>query len=110
MNGFLESNRGKLLFNPWLGVGYIRGELNTSDGMKKSMTSVNLRNLLAGNTFQIVTEEMKDKIMKKLPAAKHYIVYPETVQGKRILNQEIRKNTRLNVLWQMAGFSLKQNT
>ena len=83
LNGFLESNREELLLNPWLGVGYIPGDLNTSDGMTKSMTSVNLRNLLAGNTFQIVTEEMKDKIRKKLPAAKHYIVYPETVQGKK---------------------------
>ena len=76
--------------------------------MAKSMTIVNPRNLLAGNTFQIVTEETKDKIRRKLPAAKHYIVYPETVQGERILNQEIRKKTRLNALWQMAGFSLKQ--
>ena len=94
--------------NPWLSVGYTPGDLNTSDGMTKSMTSINLRNLLAGNTFQIVTEEMKDKIRKKLPAAKHYIVYPETAQGERIPNQEIRKKTRLNVMWQMAGFSLKR--
>ena len=82
LNGFLESNRGELLLNPWLGVGYIPGDLNTSDGMTKSMASVNLRNLLAGNTFQIVTEEMEDKIRKKLPAAKHYFVYPDAAQGK----------------------------
>ena len=108
LNGFLESNSGGLLLNQWLSVGYIPGDLNTSDGMTKSTTSVNLRNLMADNTFQIVTEEMEDKIRKKLPAAKHYIVYPETVQGKRSLDQMIRKRTRLNVLWQMAEFSLKQ--
>ena len=72
------------------------------------MASVNLGNLLAGKTSQTVTGEMKDKIRRKLPAAKHYIVYPETVQGKRSLNQMIRKRTRLSVMWQMAGFSLKQ--
>ena len=94
--------------SPWLGVWYIPGELNTSDGMAKSMTSVNLRNLLAGNSFQIATGEMKGRIRKKLPGAKHYIVYPETVQGEGILNQEIRKKARLSALWQMAGFSLKQ--
>ena len=33
LNGFLESNREELLLNPWLGVGYIPGELNTSDGL-----------------------------------------------------------------------------
>ena len=59
LNGFLESNREGLLLNPWLGVGYIPGDLNTSDGMAKSMSSVNLRSLMAENIFQIVTEQMK---------------------------------------------------
>ena len=95
--------------NPWIGVGYIPGELNTSDGMAKSMTSANLRYLMAGDTYQIATEEMKGEIRRTLPAAKHHIVYPETVQGERILSQEIRKKARLNLLWQMAGFPMKQN-
>ena len=64
LNGFLESNREELLLNPWLGVGYIPGGLNTSDSMTKSMSSVNLRSLLAENTFQIVTEQMKTKLGK----------------------------------------------
>ena len=51
LNGFLESNREQLLLNPWLGVGYIPGELNTSDGLAKSMNSANLRSLLAGKYF-----------------------------------------------------------
>ena len=55
---------GGLLLNPWVGVGYIPGGLNTSDGMAKSMSSVNLRSLLAGNTFQIVTDQMKIKLGK----------------------------------------------
>ena len=70
LNGLLESNREELLLNPWLGVGYIPGELNTSDSMTKSMSSANLRSLLAENTFQIATEQMKNQIRKKLPAAK----------------------------------------
>ena len=65
LNGFLESNREELLLNPWLGVGYIPGDLNTSDGMTKSMSSVNLRSLIAENIFQIVTEQMKNQIRKK---------------------------------------------
>ena len=74
------------------------------------MTSANLRSLLAGNTFQIATEEMKDRIMGKLHAAKHYIAYPETALGERIPNREIRKKARLNAMWQIAGFSLKRKT
>ena len=70
MNGFLESNREELLLNPWLGVGYIPGELNTSDSMAKSMSSVNLRSLLAENTFQIVTEQMKNQIRGKITCSK----------------------------------------
>ena len=64
LNGFLESNRGELLLNPWLGVGYIPGGLNASDSMAKSMSSVNLRSSIAGNTFQIVTEQVKTKLRK----------------------------------------------
>ena len=72
------------------------------------MASVNLRSLLAENTFQIVTEEMKNQIREKLHAAKHYVAYPDTTQGQRMLNQEMRRKTRLNVLWQLVWFSLKQ--
>ena len=64
LDGFLGSNRGELLLNPWLGVCYIPGDLNTSDGMAKSMSSVNLRSSMAGNTFQVVTEQMKTKLGK----------------------------------------------
>ena len=94
--------------NPWLGVGYIPGDLNTSDGMAKSMSIVNLRSLLLGNTSQIATEQIKNQIRKKLPASKHYIVYPETTQGQRMLNREIRRKARLSFLWQNVGFSSKQ--
>ena len=55
-------------------------------------------------------KETKDKIRKKLHAAKHYIVYPWAVQGERIPNQEVRKKTRLNAMWQMPGFSLRRKT
>ena len=53
-----------LILNPWLGVGYTPGGLNTSDGLAKSMSSVNLGSLLAVNTFQIATEQMGDQIRK----------------------------------------------
>ena len=39
LNGFLESNMEELLLNPWLGVGYIPGGLDTFDGLAKSMSS-----------------------------------------------------------------------
>ena len=58
---------GELLLSPWIGVGYIPGGLNTSDGLAKIMSSANLRSLLAGNTFQIVTEQMKTKLGKVTP-------------------------------------------
>ena len=93
--------------SPWLGVGYIPGGLNTSDGLAKSMSSANLRSLMAENTFQIVTEQMKNQIRKKLHASKHYIVYPDTTQGQRTLNEAIRKKARLGVSWQIAWFPLK---
>ena len=45
--------------NEWLGVGDIPGDINTSDGLAKSLSSVNLRNLLAGDLFRIFTEAGK---------------------------------------------------
>ena len=50
--------------NPWLGVGYIPGDLNTSGSTTKSMSSANLRSLLAENTSQIATEHMGNQIRK----------------------------------------------
>ena len=50
--------------NPWLGVGYIPGGLNTSDGLAESTSSVNLGSLLTENTFQIAKEQMKTKLGK----------------------------------------------
>ena len=43
--------------NNWSMFGYIPGDSSTSDGLKKSRSGVNLRILLAGNTFRIVSEE-----------------------------------------------------
>ena len=103
----IESNRGELLLNPWIGVGYIPVALNTSDGMAESMSGANLRSFLAENTSQIVTEQMKNQIRKKLPAAKHYIAYPDTTQGRGTLNEEIRRKARLSALWEISRVSLK---
>ena len=57
LNGLLERNRGELGKNEWLVVVYIPGDINTSDGLSKSLYTVNLGNLLGGNTLRIVTEE-----------------------------------------------------
>ena len=43
-------------------------------------------NLLADNTFRIVTEERGNP--EKIPSSKHYIVYPETIQWGNDLDIE----------------------
>ena len=54
LNGFLEGNRGGGGINESIvRVGFIPGELNTPDGMTKSMTCVNLGSLLTGGYFSI---------------------------------------------------------
>ena len=81
LNGFLASNREELEQNNWLGVGYILGNINTPDGLTESLSSVNPRNLLAGNITRIVTEGGKREIRRKTPSSKRYIVYHENIQG-----------------------------
>ena len=44
--------------------------------------------------FQIATESQTGEIRKRLPAAKNYIVYPETTQGKKDLGDNMRQQTR----------------
>ena len=58
---------GGLDQNSWLSVGYIPGDMNTSDGLTKAMSSANMRNLLTRNTFRIVTEWKKQEIRKRCP-------------------------------------------
>ena len=92
LNGFLESNRGgELEKNGLLSVGYIPGVMDTSDGLTKSMSSANMRNLLTRNTMRIVTEEKKKEIRKKMPAPKHYIVHPGTIQGGKYMDFDARR-------------------
>ena len=67
-----------------MSLGYINGATNTSDGLTKAMSSANMRNLVTRNTSRIVTAEKKKEIKKRAPAAKHYIVYPETIRGEMI--------------------------
>ena len=81
LNVFLESNREGIEQNNWLRVGYIPGGVNTSDGITKILSSVNLRSLLVGNTSRIVTGVWQKEIRRRIPSAKRYIVYPETIQG-----------------------------
>ena len=51
--------------NEWLSSGCIPGYINTSDGLTKSLPNVNLRNLLDGDMFQIVTDERVNAIRRK---------------------------------------------
>ena len=64
--GAPESNMG-LDQNDWLGVCYIPGDMNTSGGLTKAMSSANMRHLLSDNTFRIVTEEKRRKLGKRRP-------------------------------------------
>ena len=57
LNGLIESKREEIEKNSWLVVGDIPVDINTSDGLAKSLSSANLIDLLSGNTFRIATEE-----------------------------------------------------
>ena len=46
VTGFLESNGEEVDRNSRLGVRYIPGDINTSDGITKSLSSPKLKNLL----------------------------------------------------------------
>ena len=88
-------------------VGYIPGDINTSVGLTKSLSSVNLRSLLSGHTFRIVTEWGKKEIRRKIPSKKRYIVYPETTRGGvggwgGDLDTEMRRRTRVGRCGKMA--------
>ena len=63
-NGLLESNRDELGKNGLLIVGYIHGDMNTSGGLTKSLSIVNLRNLAAINVSRIVTDGKRRKLGK----------------------------------------------
>ena len=56
LSGLPGSNRVELGKNDWLSVGYISGDMSTSGGLNKAISSANMRNLLTRNTFRIVTE------------------------------------------------------
>ena len=54
--------------------GYTAWNINTSDGLTKSLFIVNLGNLLDGDMLRIATEERKKKgIRRKIPASEHYV-------------------------------------
>ena len=58
-NVFLESNRAELEKNQWLSDGYSHVDINTSDGLSKSLSSANHGIFLDDNTFRIVTGESR---------------------------------------------------
>ena len=87
-----------------MSAGYIPGGLDTSGGLTKAMSSASAISLLNGASFRIVTEIQKGEIRRKLTASGHYIVYPETIQGRKDLNIDMRRKTRAGrcAHWQIA--------
>ena len=84
VNCVSREQHGELEQNEWLGVGYSSRGINTSDGLGKIHGSVNLGNLLSGNSPRIATDAGKKEIGRKIPSSKHYIVYREAAHGQRI--------------------------
>ena len=78
--------------------------INTSDGLTKSLSIVNLGNLLSGNMFRIVTEARKKEIRREIPADTPYFVYREEIQGQKDLNTDMRRKTRVGRCWQIVKF------
>ena len=87
---------------------YIPGGIGTSDGMAKSLSCVNLPNILSGDMFRIVTEERKGGIRRKIQAPKHNIVYPEAIQGQKDLDNDMRRMKRAGRRWGLWKNSLSQ--
>ena len=73
----------------WIHTG--PGPLGDSNALTKRLQRDNSLALLRKNKFIIVTEKKKVEIRRKLPVAKHYIVYPETVQGRKDLREFTRR-------------------
>ena len=88
--------------NNWLSVGFRSGDINTSDGLTKSLPSANLWDLLGDYVSRITTEGRMNEIRKKIPSPEHYIVYPETIHGGVDLDTDMRRKTR-------AGRSSRRN-
>ena len=94
---FSREKYGEVEKNECLSAGYIAWGIDTSDGLAKSLHIVNFGNLLAGNMFRLVTWEKENGIRRKIHQAKHYIVYPETIQRRKDLNTDIRRMARVGV-------------
>ena len=102
LNGSLESNLAELGENNCLIVGYIHGDINTSDGLTKSLSISNLRSLLSGTHFPISYGRKENGIRRKTPSAKRYIVYHETSHGRKDLDTDVRRKTRAGRCRQMV--------
>ena len=70
----------------------IHGDIHTSDGLTKSLSSLNLRNILAIDVFRIVTG-VGGNYEKEL-RIQTLIVYPGSIQGGRDMDIDMRRKTR----------------
>ena len=89
---------------------YIPGDINASDGLTKSLSSGNLGNLLVGNMFRLAKESWGKEIGGGIPSAKRYILYHETIQGKKDLNTDMRRMARVGRCWQTVKFPFPNNS
>ena len=81
----------------------IPGDINTSDGLTKSLPSVNLRNLSSVDLFRIVAGKRKCN-KRKIPSAKPYIysLYWNYPGGGEDLYTDMRRETLGVRCWQMV--------
>ena len=108
LNGFLRVIGGRK--EQMVESGVYPGDTNTPDVLPNSLYSVNLGDLLAGDTFRIVTEERKKEIRRKIHSDGHYIVYPETIQGQNDLNADMRRRTRAVRCWRIVIVPFPNNS
>ena len=69
-----------MYLDEWIGIGVAPCPLGDWDSLTKSQSGGNLLDLLTHTKFKIAAEKMEE-IRRKSPAAKHYIVYLETIHG-----------------------------
>ena len=112
INGLLESKMGGLEQDGRVGDVYMRGDINTSDGLAEKPTYGGSGKLVI---WKYVSDsyEINGGNMKKKPSSKHYIVYPETAQGQKDSDAGMRRKARRArwpVLANGARFSCPRNS
>ena len=98
---FSEVTDGGVKRGNWLSSGCIHAVANIPGGLTKATSSDSLGVLLNKSSFRIVTEIEKGGIIRKIPASKRYIVYPEAIRGRGDLDTDARRMARAG--WCTSG-------